>query len=87
MNTKEIIREFISSELVDGARGGSPIGDEDQLIENGIIDSLGIMSLLSFVEDRFSLQIPGDDLLPENFASITAITSLVDRRMGTNGRH
>ncbi|MGE5221159.1 MAG: acyl carrier protein [Omnitrophica WOR_2 bacterium] len=80
MTTKEIIRDFISSELLDGARG-TPVGDEDQLIENGIIDSLGIMSLLSFVEERFSMQIPGDDLMPENFASISAITALVDRRM------
>lgn len=80
MTTKEIIRDFISSELLDGARG-TPVGDEDQLIENGIIDSLGIMSLLSFVEERFSMQIPGDDLMPENFASITAISNLVDRRL------
>lgn len=85
MTTKEIIRDFISRELLDGARG-TPPGDEDQLIENGIIDSLGIMSLLSFVEDRFSLQIPGDDLLPENFASITAITNLVDHRLAVSGR-
>ncbi len=83
MTTKEIIRDFVSNELLaDGARE-TPVSDEDQLIENGIIDSLGIMGLLSFVEERFSIQIPGDDLLPENFASIAAISNLVDRSLSS----
>lgn len=80
MNTKKIIHDYISQELLRGARE-APLSDEDQLIEKGIIDSMGIMSLLSFLEEKFSLQIPGEDLLPENFASIATITNLIDRRL------
>lgn len=80
MSNKEIIKEFISHELLHGSRE-TPLNDEDQLIELGIIDSLGIMTLLTFVEDRFSLQISGDDLIPENFGSIAAISDLIERQL------
>jgi acyl carrier protein len=39
---------------------------------------------LSFLEEEFSLQIPNEDLVPENFASISTIVALVERR--TNKR-
>jgi acyl carrier protein len=80
MSTKEIIQEFISHELLHDAMG-TPLQDEDQLIESGIIDSLGIMTLLVFVEEKFSLQIPSEDLVPENFDSITTISNLIDRHL------
>lgn len=80
MSTKEIIRDFISRELLHDSRE-TPLNDEDQLIEAGIIDSLGIMTLLVFLEEKFSLQISGDDLVPENFGSINAISSLIDRQL------
>lgn len=78
MSTKEIIREFISEELLHD-HNQNKLKDEDQLIETGIIDSLGIMTLLVFLEERFSIQVSGDDLIPENFGSITAISTLTER--------
>jgi acyl carrier protein len=80
MSTKEIIQEFISQELLHDARE-APLSDEDQLIELGIIDSLGIMTLLVFLEEQFSIQISGEDLIPENFSSIAAISSLIERQL------
>jgi acyl carrier protein len=79
MIIKEMIRDFISKELLHGNLGAS-LGDDDELVESGIIDSLGVMSLLGFLDEKFSFQISGDDLIPENFASIKAITDLVERQ-------
>lgn len=79
MTTNDVIRDFITTEIMH-IPSGAALGDDDPLIESGIIDSLGIMSLLSFVEGEFSIEIPGDDLLPENFSSIAAITALIERR-------
>lgn len=79
MNTKEIIRDFFSNELLQGT-GETVISDDDQLIESGIIDSLGIMTTLSFLEEKFSLQLASEDLVPENFATISTIAALIDRR-------
>jgi len=78
VNTSDIVRGFISNELLQGT-GKTEIGDDDQLLESGTIDSLGIMTLLSFLEDKFSLQISSEDLVPENFASISIIAALVER--------
>jgi acyl carrier protein len=51
-------------------------------VEQGIIDSFGIMTLLGFLEESFGIQIGGDELLPENFESIAAISALVDGKTG-----
>ncbi len=79
MTTSENIRSFIAEEILHGSQGRL-LDDNEPLIESGIIDSMGIMTLLAFVEEKFSIQIQGDDLIPENFASISAITALVERQ-------
>lgn len=79
MNTKDTICNFINNEILHRPLE-IPLGDDDQLVESGIIDSLGVMTVLSFLEEEFNLQIPGEDLVPENFASISAISALVERQ-------
>ncbi len=80
MDTTQIIKNFVVSELcVDNI----VLGDTDQLIEQGIVDSSGIMSLISFLEEKFSIEISGDELVPENFESVATITLLVNRKIGT----
>ena len=81
MSTKETVRTFITSELAREEETG--LGDSDQLIETGIIDSMGIISLLGFLETEFAIQIDSDELLPENLGTVQAISDLVDRKLGT----
>jgi acyl carrier protein len=80
MDTKETIRDFIVNDMLHGSLA-TPLGDDDQLVEAGIIDSLGVMTLLSFLDEKFSVQVSGDDLIPENFASVAAIATLVERQL------
>ena len=79
MSTSDTIRDFITREILHGSQM-NPLQDQDLLIESGIIDSLGIMTLLTFLEEEFSIEVPGDELIPENFESIIAITAMVERR-------
>jgi acyl carrier protein len=79
MDTTDCIRQFITSEICAGTV--EHIGDTDLLIENGIIDSMGIMLLLGFLEEKFSITIDGDELIPENFSTITTISSLVGKKV------
>ncbi|HDP98152.1 MAG TPA: acyl carrier protein [bacterium] len=78
MNTSEEVRQFILSELINGT-GSVDIDDETELIESGIIDSLGIMKLLTFIETKFAAKIDESELMPENFHSIDAIRALLNR--------
>ncbi len=79
MTIKDAIKHFITRELIQDGTGGE-ISDTHPLIEQGIIDSFGIMSLLGFLEERFSVQIQSEELMPEHFESIATIADLVSSK-------
>lgn len=78
----ERVMDFIRSELVRND-GVEPIGDSSDLLESGIIDSLGIMKLIAFLEQAFEIQILDLDLIPENFETVEAITNMIIRKRST----
>ena len=53
----------------------------DSLLESGIVDSIGILDIVRFVEQSFAVQVSDDDLLPENFGSIAAIANFVQQKL------
>ena len=53
---------------------------DESLFDLGLIDSLGIMTLVTELESRFTVQVPEYDLLPDNFDSINAIATYVNKR-------
>ena len=50
---------------------------DENLLNTGIIDSAGLIAFVVFIEQRFNIQIPDEDLLPENFSSITIIANYI----------
>lgn len=76
MDTKGMIRQYIVTELIKDKKQAN-LKDSDSLIESGIVDSLGIMKLIGFLEDKISIQITDDELVPENFSSVDSIAALV----------
>ena len=81
MNTTDTIRDFITHEILHETLA-NPLGNDDQLVDSGVIDSLGVMTLLSFLEENFSIKIPDSELTPDNFASLSTITALVESQKG-----
>ena len=77
---KRQIRTFISSDL---QRDLIDVTDGSSLLEAGIIDSLGVLTLVAFIEERYRLHVEDDELMPENFESIEAVASFVARRRST----
>ena len=71
------LRGYIEPTLL----AGRPVGDEEDLLLSGLLDSLAVMSLVAFVEERFALKVPFDDVLIENFESISALAAYVEGRM------
>lgn len=69
---------FIAREILAGRVTGI-IPCDALLLQDGIIDSLGLQKLLVFLEEEFAIRIGEDDLVPENFESIAAIAKLVDK--------
>jgi len=75
---------FIKTDLARGKTSGS-LSATDDLIETEILDSLGIMKLILFLENNYSVKISDDDLTPENFSSINSINSLLERKRAGEG--
>ncbi len=73
---RHVIREFIESELL-SRKSIDHFYDSTSLIESGIVDSLGIQSLVAFLEKEFSIEVSDLDLLPDNFESVNAIISYI----------
>lgn len=77
-NAAETIREFVLQRFP-LAREVNP-GDEDSLLDAGIVDSLGILDLVTFLEESFGVTAQDDDLNPENFDSIATLVRFVESR-------
>ena len=58
-----------------------PIAGDDNLLESGIIDSLGILDLVSFFEQEFGIVVADDELIPENFQSVARLTRFVEQKV------
>lgn len=80
----DTIRRFIVEELHWNGSVGGPTDDYD-LLQNDVLDSMGIFEIVSFVESEFGIEILDDDLLPENFATIGAITRLIESKRASQG--
>lgn len=55
------------------------------LLEKGILDSLGILDLVSYLESEFSILISDEDLLPENFQTLSTLSAFVLKKNGKCG--
>jgi len=74
------LKKFIQDHIVNGQKNVD-LEKSTNLIDEGIIDSLGIMKLLTFIEETYDIQISDEELLPENFESLGAIIGMVDRKL------
>ena len=52
---------------------------DEELVDRGVIDSMGLMNLIAFLEERVGVRVPDDEVMLENFATINAIVKTVDR--------
>ncbi len=76
MDRVELIREFIADELiVDDLDAG--IGNDEDLLTSGLVDSLGVMRLVGFIQDEFSIDVPPEDVTIENFLSLSKISNYI----------
>ena len=80
MVNKQLIKEFIQTELVSD-RIDDDLSNTDNLIESGIIDSLGIIKLIAYLEKTYSIEITNDDLVVDNFETIEAISTFLKKRV------
>ena len=77
-DTADLIREFMKQRFP--LASSKELSPELSLLDSGIVDSLGILDLVGFIEEQFGVEAQDDDLVPENFDSIAALTRFVIER-------
>ena len=76
---KTKVRAFIVENFLYGNEGN--LKDETSFLEGGILDSTGVLELVSFLEETFSIHVEGDDLVPENLDSLNNLQAYVEKRI------
>jgi acyl carrier protein len=74
------VRRFIGENFL-FRDDGDAITHDASLLDAGIIDSTGVLELVSFLETTFGIEVQDDEMLPENLDSIRAIASYVGRKL------
>ncbi|MEU6311893.1 acyl carrier protein [Streptomyces sp. NPDC047014] len=76
MSNVDTIKNFVITEFLPGTSAAELATDHD-LLNDGVIDSLGVLKLIAWVEDRFELAIGDADLDPDNFRSVRSIDAFI----------
>lgn len=66
-------------EIIKGLKPGVDVDENTRLLDDHVIDSLAMISLVSELDDEFDVEISAKDIVPENFATVSAIFSLIER--------
>lgn len=73
------IRLFIVETFLFG--DGSVLQEDTSFMQNGIIDSTGILELINFMEEKYNIKIQDDELIPENLDSLKKISRFLERKL------
>jgi len=79
---KEQIREFVCKTTFSDPK---KVNDATLLFDEGIFDSMGLLNLISFLEEDFSVKVDDSELDATNFGSINAIASFLERKLKKEG--
>jgi len=81
-----VINDYISREFVQDATL-LPLANATPLLDTGVLDSLSLLRLVLFVQERFGIVVDDVDLVPEHFASVDAICAYLRSRTGETVAH
>ena len=79
MNNIDKVREFIIEQLLFGER--DKLTDDTPFYNTGLFDSLGMLEVISFLEETFNITVEDDDLIPENFENLNCIAKFLERKI------
>lgn len=81
-NIKEGIREFIINNYLLGSKD-IQLKDDDSFLEKGIIDSIGVIELTSFVQNKYDIKVKVTEIIPENFDTLNNLECYITKKLGT----
>ena len=82
MPLRDQLTRFIAERLLQDR--GAQVDPNESLLDRGVVDSVGLLNLISFLETETGVRVPEDEMIPENFDTVVAMEALVTR-LKTNG--
>jgi acyl carrier protein len=79
---KDELRAFITDSIMYG-HNTDCLTDDASFLENGVIDSTGVLELIGYIESRFGVKVEDHELVPENLDSINGLIRFVERKGGS----
>ena len=79
MDIQAKLKKYLLTELAADLGKESLTADED-LLEQGVIDSMGIMNLIAFMEESFGIVVEDQEIVPENFQTITSMEQFIAQK-------
>jgi acyl carrier protein len=80
MSVVDDVREFLRTDLK--VRQVDHVDPDDRLVDRGVIDSIELMQLTAFIEQKYGIVVDDPEVVPDNLGSLTAIERFVQRKLG-----
>jgi acyl carrier protein len=80
VQTENAIRHFMAENFIIEA-DSKTLNADVSLTQTGVIDSMGVLELIMFIENEYGITVPDEDTLPENLDSVSRIVDYVSRRL------
>ena len=80
METMKSVEKILLTEVA-GDLGKKSLAPDEDLLAQGIIDSLGVVKLVVSLEEAFGIELPDEDIVPENFENLNALVQMVEQKM------
>lgn len=77
------IRDFVATNLL-FSEDGFPYQNTDSFLGHSVVDSLGVIELVTFVERQFQVPVKPGEVTPENFDSVNQLAAFIRRKIGTS---
>jgi acyl carrier protein len=79
-NVEEMIRTYIAKNILFSGNG-YPYPDDASFLNEGIVDSMNMLELVMFVEEQFDVHVEDQDIVPDNFDSVSKLATYVRRKL------
>lgn len=79
-NIEEAIRTYIAQNILFSSNG-YPYPDDTSFLNEGVIDSMNVLELVMFVEEKFGVTVADQDIVPDNFDSVTRLANYIRRQI------
>lgn len=82
--TKKALRTFILENYL-FTDDESALNDNDSFLDSGVLDSMGVLELIAFLDDDLSISVEGDEVTPSNLDSIDKIMAFIETKVASVG--